>query len=120
MKTHFGLSVPAVLFFCTTFVNSARLQSNPLGKVFKLVGELEAKIIKDGEDEAKAFKEFFNWCASSSQNINFEIKTGKKNKAKLKAKIVELASNIEVSDSKVEELSGAIAQSEAELKQGEA
>jgi hypothetical protein len=53
-------------------------ESNPLGKVFELMSALEAKIVKEGEAEAKAFKEFFEWCDSASQNINFEIKTAKK------------------------------------------
>ncbi len=32
-----------------------------LGKVFELMGALEAKITAEGEAEAKAFKEFFEW-----------------------------------------------------------
>ena len=41
------------------------------------------KIVKEGEAEAKAFKEFFEWCDSASQNINFEIKTAKSTVEKL-------------------------------------
>jgi hypothetical protein len=59
-------------------VSAEESQSNPLGKVFELMSALEAKIIKEGEAEAKAFKEFFEWCDSASQNLNNEIKTGKK------------------------------------------
>merc|ERR1719247_2536611 len=91
-------------------------ESNPLGKVFELMSALEAKIIKEGEAEAKAFKEFFEWCDEASQNINFEIKTAKKNQEKLEAKIGELTSDIDVSDSEIEKLSGSIATNEAELK----
>merc|ERR1719478_1094636 len=91
-------------------------QSNPLGKVFELMGALESKIIKEGEAEAKAFKEFFEWCDEASQNINFEIKTAKKNKEKLEAKIGDLTSAIDVHDSEIEKLSGAIATNEGELK----
>merc|ERR1719473_2372892 len=92
-------------------------ESNPLGKVFELMAALEAKIIKEGEAEAKAFKEFFEWCDSASQNLNFEIKTGKKNKEKLEAKIGELTSDIEAGTSKIEELSAAIAQNNADLEE---
>merc|ERR1719451_122706 len=91
-------------------------QSNPLGKGFELMSALEAKIIKEGEAEAKAFKEFFEWCDSASQNLNNEIKTGKKNQEKLTAKISELTSDIQVADSKIEELSAAISTNDAELK----
>jgi len=89
--------------------------SNPLGKVFELMSALEAKIIKEGEAEAKAFKEFFEWCDEASQNLNFEIKTASKNKEKLEAKIGERTSDIDVAESKIEELSGAIATNDAEL-----
>jgi predicted nucleic acid-binding Zn-ribbon protein len=90
-------------------------ESNPLGKVFELMTALEAKIVKEGEAEAKAFKEFFEWCDSSSQNLNNDIKTGNSNQEKLTAKIAEETSNIAAGTSKIEELSAAIATNEAEL-----
>jgi hypothetical protein len=90
-------------------------QSNPLGKVFELMASLEAKITKEGEAEAKAFKEFFAWCDEASQNVNFEIKTGTSQKEKLEAKIGELTSAIDVSESKVEELAAAVSTADAEL-----
>jgi len=92
-------------------------ESNPLGKVFELMSALEAKIVKEGEAEAKAFKEFFEWCDSSSMNLNNEIKTGKSSQEKLTAKIAETTSDITVATSKIEELSGAIATNEAELSE---
>merc|ERR1719199_2190199 len=76
---------------------------------------LEAKIVKEGEAEAKAFKEFFEWCDSASQNLNNEIKTGTTQQGKLEAKIGELTSDIDVAESKVEELSAAISANEADL-----
>jgi len=91
-------------------------ESNPLGKVFELMGALEAKIIKEGEAEAKAFKEFFEWCDSASQNLNNDIKTAKKSQEKLTAKISELTSDIQVGDSKIEELSAAISKNDADLQ----
>merc|ERR1719199_630154 len=83
---------------------SDEVKSNPLGTVFELMSSLEAKIIKEGEAEAKAFKEFFEWCDQASKNINYEIKTGKESQEKLTAKIGESTSDIEVSTSKIEEL----------------
>merc|ERR1719160_260402 len=101
-------------------VGAVAEESNPLGKVFELMSALEAKIVKEGEAEAKAFKEFFQWCDSSSQNLNNEIKTGKTNKEKLTAKIDEETSTIAVSTSKIEELSAAISTSEGELSEATA
>jgi len=92
-------------------------QSNPLGKVFELMSALEAKIVKEGEAEAAAFKEFFGWCDSTSQNLNNDIKVGKQSSEKLTAKIGEATSDIEVATTKVEELSAAIATNEGELKE---
>merc|ERR1719407_213328 len=97
-------------------VVSAEESGNPLGKVFELMSALEAKIIKEGEAEAKAFKEFFEWCDQASQNLNNEIKTAKKNQEKLTAKIGELTSDIEVATSKIEDLGAAIAKNDADLQ----
>jgi hypothetical protein len=113
MKASFAL--PLLLAFGSA-VTAARLKGNPLSQVLKLMDELDAKIVKDGEDEAKAYKDFFQWCDTASKNVNYEIKRAKKNGAKLRAKIDELASNAEVSDAKIEELSGAIAQGQGELE----
>jgi len=103
----------AVALLALVAVNAE--ESNPLGKVFELMSALEGKIVKEGEAEAKAFKEFFEWCDSASQNLNNEIKTGKTSQEKLTAKIGELTSDIAVGTSKIEELSAAIATNEAEL-----
>lgn len=90
--------------------------SNPLSKVFELMDELTAKIKKEGEAEAKAYKEYFDWCDDTSKNAQFEIKTAKSEKEELEATIGELSSSITASDTKIEELSAAIASDTAELK----
>jgi len=90
--------------------------SNPLSKVFELRDGLTAKIKKEGEAEAKAYKEYFDWCDDTSKNAQFEIKTAKSEKEELEATIGELSSSITASDSKIEELSAAIASDTAELK----
>jgi peptidoglycan hydrolase CwlO-like protein len=112
----------AISMFVLLFAGCAaeNVQSNPLGKVFELMGALEAKIVKEGEAEEKAFKEFFEWCDSSSQNLNNEIKTAKKSQAKLTAKIEELTSDIEVAESKIEDLAKSISTNEGELKEATA
>jgi len=109
-----AIAVPVLL---ALLCGAGAVESNPLGKVFELMSSLEAKIRKEGDAEAAAFKEFFEWCDSSSQQLNFEIKTAKKSKEKLTAKIDELASAITVSDSKIEDLAASISTDEAELKE---
>jgi len=104
----------ALMFLALTSVAAAD-QSNPLGKVFELMSSLEAKIVKEGEAEAAAFKEFFQWCDEASQNVNNDIKTGNTQKEKLEAKIGELTSAIDVSESQIEELAAAVSTADAEL-----
>merc|ERR1719316_1179006 len=111
-----SMTAVTLLFAAFSVASATQVDSNPLGKVFELMSALEAKIVKEGEAEAKAFKDFFEWCDSASQNLNNEIKTDKKQQEKLTAKIAELTSDIEVGDSKIEELSAAIATNDAELK----
>merc|ERR1719461_2446079 len=84
-------------------------QTNPLSKVLDLMAELTAKIVKEGEAEAKAYKEYFDWCDDMAKNAGFEIKTAEAKKGKLEATIGELTSSITVSTSKIDELVAAIA-----------
>jgi len=95
---------------------AVEVEENPLGKVMSLIDGLSAKIEKDGEAEAKAYKEFFEWCDGASQQKNFEIETATAKKGKLEASISKSTSDSEASSSKIEELAGSISGSEAELK----
>jgi len=93
-----------------------RMHSSPLSKVLDLMAELTAKIVKEGEAEAKAYTEYFDWCDDMAKNAGFEIKTAEAKKEKLEAKIGELTSGIMVSTSKIDELVAAIAADDSELK----
>jgi len=113
MKTATLLLVfSAVTSTCT----GAQTQTSPLSKVLDLMAELTAKIVKEGEAEAKAYKEYFDWCDDMSKNAGFEIKTAEAKKEKLESKIGELTSSITVSTSKIDELVAAIAADDTELK----
>jgi len=97
-------------------VRGEQILSSPLSKVLDLMSELTAKIVKEGEAEAAAYKEYFNWCDDMAKNAGFEIKTAAAKKEKLEATIGELTSSISVSTSKIDELAAAIAADDAELK----
>jgi len=92
------------------------VDTNPLSKVFQLMDELTSKIKAEGEAEAKAYKEYFDWCDDTSKNAQFEIKTAASQKEELEATIGELTSSISGSTTKIEELSAAIASDSSELK----
>ena len=91
-------------------------RSNPLGKVIDLMAELSAKIQKEGEDEAKAYDEYVQWCQNAVQDTGFTIKSATKEKGELKAKITELSSEIDGAGSKIEELASTISTNEADMK----
>merc|ERR1719217_1689262 len=91
-------------------------ETNPIQKVIEMITSLEAKIMKEGEAEEKAFKEFFEWCDDAAKNKQFEIKTATAKKEKLEAAIQEAASNIEAAKETIEELATQIATDEADLK----
>jgi len=91
-------------------------RSNPLGKALELLGDLSAKIAKEGEKEAKAYKEYFEWCDDVSKNTQFAIKTATSQKETLEAKISSLSADVEVAGTKIAELASALATSASELK----
>merc|ERR1719262_1159638 len=90
-------------------------EGSPVSKVFEMLGDLEAKIIKEGEAAQKTYDEFSEWCEERSKNVGFEIKTGKAEVADLKATIEKETATISALGTKVEELSGSIASDEADL-----
>jgi len=98
----------------------ASATSDPLGKVFELMADLSAKITKEGEEEAKAFNDYVEWCDDAAANLHNEIKTGAKKQEELEATIASCKADIEANSVKIEELSGAIAADEKELKEATA
>jgi chromosome segregation ATPase len=90
--------------------------TNPLSKVIDLLKDLSAKVTADGEAEAKAYKEYFEWCDDAAANSKYAIETASKSKAKLEAKIAQLGADIDTGVAKIEDLASAIATNEADLK----
>jgi chromosome segregation ATPase len=93
------------------------MDTNPLGKVLELMTDLTAKITKEGEEEAKVFHDYVEWCDEAAANLHNEIKVGEKKKEELDAQISKCAADIESCDSKIEDLSAAIAADEKQLKE---
>jgi len=94
--------------------------TNPMAKVIELMDECATKVKADGDAEAKAYKEYFEWCDDVAKNAQFEIKTAQASKDKLEANIGELTASIGESNSKIEKLTGSIAADEKELKEATA
>jgi hypothetical protein len=106
------------LFIATGFsaVAQGAKADNPLAAVIDLLNGLKAKVMKDGEDEAKAYHDYFEWCDDASKNAQFAIQTATKKSEKLTASIDSLTASIDASTGKIEDLAAAIATSSTELK----
>lgn len=92
------------------------VSDNPLGEVITLLARLAEKITKDGEAEAKAYHEYFEWCDDTAKNAGFEIKTAAAKKEALEALIQKKAGDAMDADTKIEALAAGIAQDAADLK----
>jgi hypothetical protein len=112
-------SIRMLVLLALVSVTSAA-DANPLGKVIELMDSLTAKITAEGEAEAKAFKEYVEWCDDAAGNLHYEIKTGSKKQEELEAAIGKAASDIEACTSKIEDLSASISADDAELKEATA
>jgi len=106
-----------VPLFCV--VASAN-EVNPIEKVIQMMSDLEAKIIGEGKETQKTYDEFAEWCEDRSKDLQFEIKTGKANKADLEATIQKETANSDALSAKIEDLSADIAQDDADIKKATA
>merc|ERR1719264_2338908 len=107
------------LLFLSTGVPAACAASsklNPLSEVLSLIDSLIAKVIKDGEAEAKAYHDYVEWCDDASKNMNNEITTLTAKKQKLEALIDKLTADIAASDDTIAQLVAAIAKDTKDLK----
>jgi len=79
------VSVVLTLVLAGSPAVTATNAGDPLGKVFELMASLKAKITAEGEAEAKAFKDYFEWCDDAAANLHNEIKTGAAKQEELEA-----------------------------------
>jgi chromosome segregation ATPase len=86
-----------------------------LGEVVVLLDSLAAKITADGAKEAKAYKEYFEWCDDASTQKGFDIKTATSTKESLEADIAKASATISAAAAKIEELAGSTSADEAQL-----
>merc|ERR1719323_1369916 len=77
---------------------------------------MQTKITGEGEAAHATYAEFAEMCEKRSNNLQFEIKTGKAEVADLKAVIDEETAMAASLDTKVEELTASIAADEADLE----
>jgi len=93
---------------------------NPINKVLQLISNLQAKVIKEGEEAQKVYSEFAEWCEDRSKDLGFEIKSAKADSEALTATINEEEALSASLNTKIEELSASISEDEADLKKATA
>merc|ERR1719254_429940 len=104
-----------MLFAMASLSMGGASEMSPIEKVIEMLADLEAKIIKEGEEAQKVYDEYSEFCEDRSDELGFEIKTGKAEVAELKAKIEKESSTIAELETKIEDLSNDIKTDEAEL-----
>merc|ERR1719253_1887504 len=92
------------LFVAAASVSAEVSVSNPLSTVIDLMDSLTAKITAEGEAEAKAYKEYVEWCDNAAANVKNEIKTATSKKEGLEATIAKATNDATSSASKIEDL----------------
>jgi hypothetical protein len=89
---------------------------SPIEKTIQLLEDLEAKVVKDGEAEAKVYEEFQEYCKDTAKETAFDIKTGKSGSERFSASVDDFVAKIGVAETKIGELSDAISSDSADLK----
>lgn len=105
-----------VLMVVAGVVHASAGAGGPMSKVFEMLADLQAKLLREGEEAQKVYDEFSAWCQDRSKNIGFEIKGGKAQVAELSAIIEKETAKMVAFNTRIEELSGSIASDEANLK----
>merc|ERR1719446_519066 len=104
-----------VLLALAAFSPAQALEASPIDKILQMIGDLQAKVIGEGEEAQKAYDEHAEWCEDRSKSLGFEIKTGQTEVAELKATIDQESSAAAALETKIEDLSADIQQDEADL-----
>jgi len=89
---------------------------DPIEKVLQMIGDLQGKVIGEGNDAQKVYDEFSEFCEDRSRQLGFEIKTGKGEVNDLTATIEKETATAASLNAKIEELSASIASDEQDLK----
>merc|ERR1719352_2015825 len=97
-----------VLLIATALPGALGDSATPIEKVLQMLGDLQTKIIGEGNDAQKVYDEFSEFCEDRSRNVGFEIKSGKAAVKDLNAGISKEQATQASLNAKIEELASAI------------
>jgi len=89
---------------------------NPLQKVIQLLGELQQKVLKEGEVEQIQYEKFAEWCKDGAVAKQYEIQAGKAKVEELSATIEKEGSTVAAMEAKIEESAKKVATNEKDLQ----
>merc|ERR1719235_1146673 len=72
------------LVLCT-YASAVTISVSPIEKVLQLLGDLQAKVIKEGEGQQQIYEEFTDWCKDTAKETQFELKTERSAKERFAA-----------------------------------
>merc|ERR1719316_735720 len=107
------------LVLCS-YTSAVTISVSPIEKVLQLLGDLQAKVIKEGEGQQKIYEEFTDWCKDTAKETQFELKTERSAKERFAAAEEDATSTVTELTTKIEELTSAISDKEATLKKATA
>jgi len=99
-----------------TVCSALAVSVSPIEKIIQLLGDLETKIIKDGEETQKLYEDFTDFCKDTSKDTQFELKTSKSDLERFAANVDDKTAEITGLETKIGELSSSIASNSADLK----
>lgn len=97
---------------CATSVSAV----DPVQKVLQLLDNLEAKVVKDGEESQQVYEEFAEQCEDRSRQLHQTIKDVKLQLQTIQANLEQAGDEIESSSTQIDELSSKISSDEGQLK----
>jgi DNA repair exonuclease SbcCD ATPase subunit len=109
------MKMMVVAVFAVLALTAQASEVDPIEKVLQMIGDLQSKIIGEGNDAQKVYDEFSEFCEDRSKNLGFEIKDGKAGVKDLTATIEDEKAKAASLNAKIEELASAISVDEADL-----
>lgn len=94
--------------------------ASPIGKVIAMIGDLQGKVMHEGEVAQKEYDEYASLCEDQSRDLQNDIKTSTADVNELSATIEEETAHIAELGTKIEELAAGLSQDEKELKEATA
>eukprot|EP00747_Dinoflagellata_sp_TGD_P144927 gnl/TRDRNA2_/TRDRNA2_176542_c2_seq14.p1 gnl/TRDRNA2_/TRDRNA2_176542_c2~~gnl/TRDRNA2_/TRDRNA2_176542_c2_seq14.p1 ORF type:complete len:695 (-),score=219.10 gnl/TRDRNA2_/TRDRNA2_176542_c2_seq14:30-2114(-) len=102
--------------FLMVVASAAGEEANPVAKVITMIGDLQGKIIAEGEESQQVYEEFAEFCEDRSKELSQKTKSAKDMVDLMEATIQKETADSMKMNRQIEELTGRIAQDEKELK----